>query len=142
VIVPRCRGALGRGVGKPFGFPLLFGVSNFSARRAHFFMRFNIFAIFDDKARAYMTPFFLPENGQAMRAFSDAVNDMSSPVSRHPADYTLFRIASFDDSTGIITAESPHATLANGVQLVKPYKGPMLPLGNGAADVPVSLRDG
>lgn len=70
-------------------------------------MILKIFAIYDAKAEAYNQPFFLHNEGQATRGFSDAVNDKNSIMGKHPADFTLFRIGTFDDSTSTITSESP-----------------------------------
>ncbi len=60
-------------------------------------MNHRIFVIFDAKARAYLPPFFLPEAGQATRAFSDMVNNPEHQFGLHPEDYTLFEIGTFDD---------------------------------------------
>lgn len=103
-------------------------------------MIFKVFAIYDDKAKAYMQPFLLPENGQAKRAFFDAVNEPTSPIGRHAADYTLFRIGSYNDADGVLTPEVPHATIANGVQLLQREMFENPPLKNG--EIPVSMRDG
>ena len=65
------------------------------------------FAVYDSKATAYMSPFFFPHAGQAIRAFSDTVNDPSTSLNRHPGDFTLFQIGEFDDETGVFTATSP-----------------------------------
>lgn len=78
-------------------------------------MKFRIFSIFDGKAKAYMTPFFLPEKGQAIRAFMDEVNS-DSVCGKHPEDFTLFCIGSFDSSSGQVEYMSSHEVLGNGIQ--------------------------
>lgn len=60
-------------------------------------MRVKMFAVFDNKADLYMTPFFFPANGQAIRAFSDLANDSNTVVGRHPEDYKLVVLGEFDD---------------------------------------------
>lgn len=65
-------------------------------------MNFRVFAVFDDKAKAFLPPFFLPETGQAIRAFRDAVNgDRTHEFAKHPEDYTLFQVSMWDSSTGL-----------------------------------------
>lgn len=66
-----------------------------------------VFSVYDSKVEAYSPPLCAKAKGEALRQFSDLVNDGVSPISKHPADYTLFEIASFDELTGVIT---PHPT--------------------------------
>lgn len=67
-------------------------------------MKLKIFSVFDSKADAYQTPFFMPSTGQAVRAFRDLANDASSLVSRHPADFTLCCVGVFDDASGKVVS--------------------------------------
>ncbi len=77
-----------------------------------------MFVIYDSKANAYMQPWFLTQNGMAVRAFSDCVNSDDHNFSRHPEDYTLFSLGEFDDQTAKITRAEP-ISLGNGVQYKK-----------------------
>ena len=63
-------------------------------------MKLKMFAIYDVKADCYLTPFFFPANGQALRAFGDLANDSNSIIGRHPVDYKLCLVGEFDDSDG------------------------------------------
>ena len=58
-----------------------------------------IFCIFDEKAKAYLPPFILPEVGMALRTFGDCVNSDDHQFGRHPSDYTMFTLGSYDDAT-------------------------------------------
>lgn len=80
-------------------------------------MILKIFSIQDIKAKAFLPPFFLPEQGQATRTFGDCVNDPKHQFGRHPHDYTLFGIGTFDDETGTITVEDKFA-IGNGLEFV------------------------
>ncbi len=60
-------------------------------------MNHRIFVVFDSKASAYLPPFFMPEAGQAVRVFSDMCNSPDHAFGKHPEDYTLFEIGTFDD---------------------------------------------
>ncbi|AXH77656.1 MAG: nonstructural protein [Microviridae sp.] len=63
-------------------------------------MKMKMFSVFDIKAEAFMVPWFMPAQGQAVRAFSDLVEDRNSMVGKHPGDYKLVYIGEFDDSNG------------------------------------------
>lgn len=62
-------------------------------------MILKIFSVYDCKVEAYMSPFFMQSRGQAIRAFGDTVKDTSSQFSKHPADFTLFELGTYDDSS-------------------------------------------
>lgn len=78
-------------------------------------MILQIFSIFDQAAQAYLPPFFLPSKGLAIRGFSDTCNDPNSNINRHPADFTLFQIGTYDDATGVIKQDG-HVNLGVGVE--------------------------
>lgn len=64
------------------------------------------FAVFDAKADAYLAPFTAGTYGIAERMFSDLVNSDGHQFNRHPADYTLYVIGTFDTHTAqIISTE-------------------------------------
>lgn len=60
----------------------------------------SVFSIYDNKACTFGSPFTFAHVGQAIRAFSDLANDPESMCSRHPADFSLVKIGTFDDDTG------------------------------------------
>lgn len=62
-----------------------------------------MFAVYDIKAEAYLTPFFMLSIGQAVRAFSDLVGDKSTIVGKHPDDYKLVHVADFDVMSGEVS---------------------------------------
>ncbi len=63
-------------------------------------MKVRVFAIFDKKAKMYASPYFLPEDAQAIRAFGDLVTDPKSSIFAHPEDFSLYRLSFFDDCSG------------------------------------------
>lgn len=65
-------------------------------------MTLEIYSIFDDKARAFATPFFMANEAMALRAFNDLVADPNTTIARNPSDYKLYHLGQFDDSTGFI----------------------------------------
>lgn len=70
-------------------------------------MKMNFYAVFDSATGAYMRPFVMQSDGQAIRSFSDETNNPETPLHAHPEDYSLFRLGIFDDQTAIITPEDP-----------------------------------
>lgn len=69
-------------------------------------MRLNAYTIYDSAAKAHQRPFFVGQDGEAMRAFQDLVNDEKHPVGMHPEHYSLFRIGTFDDNLGAMSDET------------------------------------
>lgn len=63
-------------------------------------MKLRVCTIFDRGVQAHGRPFFVPHTNAAMRAFTDEVNNTQSDLFKHPADYDLFELGEFDDSTG------------------------------------------
>ncbi len=61
-----------------------------------------IFAIYDNKAQAYMQPFFALTAGLALRTFSDSSNSQDTIFHAHPTDFCLYEIGEFNDETAEI----------------------------------------
>lgn len=62
-------------------------------------MKYNVYTVYDSKAEAYLQPFYFSAKGQAIRAFTDMANDQNHQFYKHPEDYTLFELGSWEDST-------------------------------------------
>ena len=75
-------------------------------------------SIYDCKAEAWLTPMFFQAKGQAIRSFSDAVNG-ESEFAKHPDDYTLFCLGTFDDSCGEFKLEKTPESLGLGVNFLR-----------------------
>lgn len=63
-------------------------------------MLLRAYTLHDVKALTYSPPFFQHNNGLAVRMLTDLVNDNNTSVGRHPADFRLYCVGSYDDSTG------------------------------------------
>ncbi len=81
-------------------------------------MKHRMFCVHDVKANAFMQPWFLFQDGMALRAFSDCVNDPEHNFGRHPADFTLFYIGVFEDDSGMVVPCTP-VSLGNGIAFLK-----------------------
>jgi len=75
-------------------------------------MKLSVFSVWDDKAQAFLPPFFLPNKAMAVRAFSGCVEDSNHMFCKHKMDYTLFFLGEFDDSTGLVSGEGPEVVIA------------------------------
>lgn len=94
-----------------------------------------VFSILDVKAEAYLPPFFAQANGEAIRAFKDLVNTPGHQFNRHPGDYMLCRIGTFDVSTGVIEGEL-HFSLGHGLEYFESEFMPLLSeVANGEGEV-------
>lgn len=63
-------------------------------------MILNAYTIFDTKALIFNTPFFALNHGVAGRMCADLAADTNTSVGRHPADYVLYCLGTYDDTRG------------------------------------------
>lgn len=63
-------------------------------------MRLLVFAVYDVKAEMYGVPFMLKTKADAVRGFSDLASDKNTTVGRHPGDFKLQGLGTWDDVTG------------------------------------------
>lgn len=63
-------------------------------------MIINIYTIFDDKAKIYNKPFYMHNDAVALRALTDLADDPNTDVHKHPEDFVLFKLGTFDDVSG------------------------------------------
>ena len=71
-------------------------------------MNMLMFSIFDDKASIYSRPFYALTVGEAIRTFTDAINTPDSPYNRHPEDYTLYSVGTFNDQDAEVQDNTPN----------------------------------
>jgi hypothetical protein len=80
-------------------------------------MNINVYTIYDEAAKAYITPFFMQNDGLAIRAFQDNVNSKDeSNIAKHPEQFTLFKIGVYDDQRGVIDRIEHLKALGNGLE--------------------------
>jgi len=67
-----------------------------------------VFAVYDSAVKQYLRPFNMTTTAEAVRGWIDVVNKPDTDFHKHPADYTLFQIAEYDESTGrFMNLEAP-----------------------------------
>jgi len=80
-------------------------------------MLMHVYSVFDTAAGIYMRPFVSQADGEATRMFGDLSTDAEHPIGKHPEDYSLFRLGSFNDQNGGLTVEPPEC-LCTGLEMV------------------------
>lgn len=63
-------------------------------------MIYQVFSIYDSATQAYMRPFNAQSEGQALRMWEDLIDDPQADIGKHPEDYSLYHVATFDDNKG------------------------------------------
>ncbi len=76
-----------------------------------------IFTVYDGPAGAYLAPLFFQSAGQCVRAFTDSANDQENLIGKHPADYTLFEVGTYDDASGIFE-NIMHINLGTAIEMI------------------------
>lgn len=82
-------------------------------------------AIKDRALDAYMRPFFAQTKGQAIRMFTDEINNKESPMQKHPDDYDLWYLGTWNDQDGQLNDQKPEQ-LAIGKNSSLDYVQPKL----------------
>lgn len=77
-------------------------------------MKLLAFSVYDEKVQAFMAPFFAPSMGHAARSFEDTVNGGQSLVSKHPADFSLYQVGSFEDVSAELVSTVPAVLVGRG----------------------------
>lgn len=82
-------------------------------------MKLQIFALYDKKALAYVDVFHFPQIGQAIRQVEDLLKTQH-PLSKHPADYDLYKLGDFDDVSGEICPTDNPQFIQTALSLTNP----------------------
>lgn len=75
-----------------------------------------IFCVFDDKAKAYLPPFFMPEVLMAVRTFRNCAQDKEHAFGRNPEDYSLFFLGTFDHDSAAFEIFAAASCVARGIE--------------------------
>lgn len=69
-----------------------------------------VVAIYDEKAQAFRSPWFVPRIELALRALRDIFADpagRASELVKYHRDYVLYKLGAFDDATGHMLPTTP-----------------------------------
>lgn len=100
------------------------------------------YSIYDRKAAIYHAPFFGVSHGVAVRTVMDLVNDRSTTLSRHPADYVLYCVGQFDDTSGLLQPFAAVEHVSDALPLVREQSGADIFAGNTAGNVLAAKSNG
>ena len=78
-----------------------------------------LITVHDSKSGIFTPPVSVIAIGEAIRTFEDAVNDPQSPFNKHPEDYTLFHIGSYDETTASVEMLQSPLSLGGALNFVK-----------------------
>jgi len=59
-----------------------------------------IYVIYDNKAKIWMSPFYFRSRGECIRSLSDSLQDKTLLFSKHPEDFELYEVGSYDMMCG------------------------------------------
>lgn len=81
-------------------------------------MQLFVYTIYDAAARAFLQPFFVRSKGEAIRSFSDAVNDEKTQFHKHVGDFSLFYVADYDDNAGTFVCPTAPERIVTAVEVL------------------------
>ena len=76
------------------------------------------FSVFDTKAYVFGVPFFALTVGVASRLFADLVADFQCTVNRYPADFALYEIGDFNETSGLFISLDRPTHVCNASEFV------------------------
>lgn len=89
-------------------------------------MKVNVYSILDAKVGLYSRPFQCRTDGEALRPFMNTVDDQNSELHKWPEDYTLCRLGTFTEETGIFENEQTPVHIAKAIDYHKKNQKPAL----------------
>lgn len=85
-----------------------------------------LFSILDGKSGVYNDTFTAISRGVALRLFTDLVNDPKTTIARHPEDYTICEVGTFEDTTGILESHVNPVPLGNAAAFMNHAPGEVI----------------
>lgn len=82
-------------------------------------MQLRAYTVYDNKALVFHAPFFAISDGAAVRIFMDLANDTNTTIGRHPMDYSLWCVGTFQDDGGLLKSITPAEHVSDAISLVR-----------------------
>lgn len=79
-------------------------------------MKQGLYAI-KDSIVGFGQPFVAPNKFAAIRGFNDTINDRGGYLNKHPENFDLYQIGTFEDDSGIVTSNVEF--IEKGLNLLK-----------------------
>jgi hypothetical protein len=80
-----------------------------------------VVSVKDRAADVFNRPFFVPHRNVAVRDFTDEVNRSAADnqLNKHPDDFDLYLIGTFDDNTGTFSMEEQPVVLVRAKDVIQ-----------------------
>lgn len=88
-------------------------------------MILNAYTIYDTKGLIFAPPFFSVNHGTARRMLRDLANDPNTQIGRHPSDFVLYNLGTYDDQKGMFALLDIREHVADAAALVEPKPADM-----------------
>lgn len=82
-------------------------------------MIFGVFSIYDSAVSTWRPPIYARSKGEILRSFTDAANNPQTDFAKHPGDYTLFDIGTWDDDKCLFALHKTPISLGKAVEFIK-----------------------
>ncbi len=76
-----------------------------------------LYTVNDLASKTFTKPFVMLTDRDAIEGFRHVCNEPETPYAKHPQDYTLVNIGSFDERTGVLTLSDSQLVLARALDL-------------------------
>lgn len=74
-----------------------------------------LFAVYDLKAKHFWPPYVSVTAATGIREFGDLVASERTPLGKHPEDYVLYQVGTFDDVQGVVESQK-HVPMAKATE--------------------------
>lgn len=82
-------------------------------------MELKMYSVHDEKGAIYNTPFFSKTNLEAIRSFGDLVQDTNTTINKHPCDYRLYQLGSYDNINGIVKTQTEPQFIIHAIDFLQ-----------------------
>lgn len=86
-------------------------------------MKVIVVAVFDRALGGFNRPFYVAARGLAVRSFADEVNRPDGDLGKHPEDYELWQLGTWDEESGEFEGFKAKSRIALGSDFVKEKPG-------------------
>ena len=81
-----------------------------------------LYAIHDNKASFFMTPWPCRNVGIARREFASACANPETAIGKFPADFVLYHVGEYDDHDASVKSLTPPVRICDGVEILQMAK--------------------